>query len=184
LKDTRELILDAALVVFSTKGYASAATLEIAKEAGVAEMTLFRHFQTKKNLLMESVKYGLGISLTEEEIQESYPSLSELIVHILHQKMSLISNNSPLIKMLIRETLSHTLPEDLEITRIISNQVTEKIARHIEIHSIELDPKSLSDLVVGWLLRYAIMEERPVYHLLDEHKQQKYLNQYIKILKI
>ncbi len=184
MKDTRELILDAALVVFSTKGYASAATLEIAKEAGVAEMTLFRHFQTKKNLLMESVKYGLGISLNEEEIQENYPSLSELIVHILHQKMSLISKNSPLIKMLIRETLSHTLPEDLEITRIISNQVTEKIARHIEINSIQLDPKSLSDLVVGWLLRYAIMEEKPVYHLLDEQEQQKFLNQYIRILNI
>ena len=177
-------MLDAALVVFSTKGYASAATLEIAKEAGVAEMTLFRHFQTKKNLLMESVKYGLGISLNEEEVQESYPSLSELIVHILHQKMSLISKNSQLIKMLIRETLSHTLPEDLEITRIISNQVTEKIARHIEIHSIQLDPKSLSDLVVGWLLRYAIMEEKPMYHLLDEQEQQKFLNQYIRILNI
>lgn len=50
---TREAIFDAALSLFSTKGFASSTTKEIAAAAGVAEVTLFRHFTTKENLFQE-----------------------------------------------------------------------------------------------------------------------------------
>ncbi|GAB4294879.1 MAG: TetR/AcrR family transcriptional regulator [Desulfuromonadia bacterium] len=50
---TREAILDAALTLFSTKGFASSTTKEIAARAGVAEVTLFRHFVSKENLFQE-----------------------------------------------------------------------------------------------------------------------------------
>jgi len=73
LKDTRDLILEASLKVFSIKGYASATTLEIAKEAGVAEMTLFRQFQTKNNLFIETVKQALGLSFIE--VRDSFTIL-------------------------------------------------------------------------------------------------------------
>lgn len=41
-------ILHAAIEVFSEKGYAAAATSEIAQKAGVAEGTIFRYYKTKK----------------------------------------------------------------------------------------------------------------------------------------
>jgi AcrR family transcriptional regulator len=47
---TRERILDTAIGLFSTKGYAGATTREIARQAGVAEVTLFRHFASKEKL--------------------------------------------------------------------------------------------------------------------------------------
>ena len=50
-KDTKEKILEAALALFSKKGFLGAATKDIASEAGVAEVTLFRHFPTKESLL-------------------------------------------------------------------------------------------------------------------------------------
>jgi len=46
-------ILDAALKVFASEGYTGATTRRIAKEANVAEVTLFRKFQSKENLLRE-----------------------------------------------------------------------------------------------------------------------------------
>ncbi|MDP2151615.1 MAG: TetR/AcrR family transcriptional regulator [Parvibaculum sp.] len=49
--DTRQRILEAGLALFSKKGYLGAATKEIAAEAGVAEVTLFRHFPSKESLL-------------------------------------------------------------------------------------------------------------------------------------
>lgn len=52
---TRENILKAALVLFSRKGYLGATTKEIAAEAGIAEVTLFRYFSSKENLLGEVI---------------------------------------------------------------------------------------------------------------------------------
>lgn len=49
----RERLLDAALSLMSDKGYLGATTREIAREAGVTELTLFRHFRSKENLLAE-----------------------------------------------------------------------------------------------------------------------------------
>lgn len=46
-------ILDAALKVFSSQGYTGATTRRIAEEANVAEVTIFRKFQSKENLLKE-----------------------------------------------------------------------------------------------------------------------------------
>lgn len=52
--DTSDRILCAALKLFAERGYAGACTREIAREAGVAEVTLFRHF-TSKDKLLEAV---------------------------------------------------------------------------------------------------------------------------------
>ena len=43
-------LLDATLKLISEKGYLGSTTREIAQEAGVTELTLFRHFGTKEKL--------------------------------------------------------------------------------------------------------------------------------------
>lgn len=48
--DTRQRLIQAASELFATLGYARATTRVIAAEAGVSEVTLFRHFGSKKNL--------------------------------------------------------------------------------------------------------------------------------------
>jgi AcrR family transcriptional regulator len=48
--DTRQRILEAAARVFAQEGYARATTRALAAAAGVNEVTLFRHFGSKKNL--------------------------------------------------------------------------------------------------------------------------------------
>ncbi|MEJ2549991.1 MAG: TetR/AcrR family transcriptional regulator [Anaerolineales bacterium] len=48
--DTRQRLIQAAAELFATLGYARATTRKIAAEAGVSEVTLFRHFGSKKNL--------------------------------------------------------------------------------------------------------------------------------------
>ena len=53
MEDTEQRILDAALKVFASEGYTGATTRRIAEEANVAEVTLFRKFKSKENLLKE-----------------------------------------------------------------------------------------------------------------------------------
>ncbi len=58
---TRERILDTAIGLFSTKGYSGATTREIAQQAGVAEVTLFRHFASKEKLLEAVISHYSAI---------------------------------------------------------------------------------------------------------------------------
>lgn len=56
--DARERLISAAGKVFGLKGLQGATTREIAREAGVNELTLFRHFHTKSNLLATVLHYA------------------------------------------------------------------------------------------------------------------------------
>ena len=47
---TRQRILEAAAESFQSLGYARTTTQALAKKAGVAEVTLFRHFGDKQKL--------------------------------------------------------------------------------------------------------------------------------------
>ena len=53
---TRKRILAAARDVFSRDGFQGATTREIAREAGVNEVTVFRHFHTREELLHATLK--------------------------------------------------------------------------------------------------------------------------------
>jgi AcrR family transcriptional regulator len=55
MKDTRQRILDAALKVFSRDGVSGATTREISRVAKVNEVTLFRYFKNKNELLRQAV---------------------------------------------------------------------------------------------------------------------------------
>jgi AcrR family transcriptional regulator len=52
----RERILDAGLLIFAEKGFTGATTREISSEAGVNEVTLFRHFGSKKALFAHVIQ--------------------------------------------------------------------------------------------------------------------------------
>jgi AcrR family transcriptional regulator len=56
--DARELLLHAALKVFAEAGTRGATTRRIAQEAGVNEVTLFRHFGSKEVLIREALGWG------------------------------------------------------------------------------------------------------------------------------
>ena len=51
MTEKQENILKAALKLFATEGYASTSTRKVAKEAGVSEGLIFRHFKNKEGLL-------------------------------------------------------------------------------------------------------------------------------------
>jgi AcrR family transcriptional regulator len=50
---TRQRLIRAALELFTTRGYYDTTTAQIAKKAGIAEGTIYRHFASKQQLLNE-----------------------------------------------------------------------------------------------------------------------------------
>jgi AcrR family transcriptional regulator len=63
---TRRAILQAALALFSKKGFHRTATKEISRKAGIAEGTLFNYFRTKEDLALYFFEQELG------NLMESY----------------------------------------------------------------------------------------------------------------
>jgi len=56
-QNTRDRILEASLKVFSRKGFIGATTKEIASQAEVAEITIFRLFSSKDKLVEEVIRH-------------------------------------------------------------------------------------------------------------------------------
>ncbi|MBL8764236.1 MAG: TetR/AcrR family transcriptional regulator [Phycisphaerae bacterium] len=52
----RELLLDAAAVVFASYGYSGATTAQLAKAAGVTEPIIYRHFASKRDLFIALIQ--------------------------------------------------------------------------------------------------------------------------------
>jgi AcrR family transcriptional regulator len=71
---TRERLLDAAAHTFSRDGLRGATTREIARKAGVNEVTLFRHFKSKEQLLRAVLQRGLE---SEAAILDQHSSWKE-----------------------------------------------------------------------------------------------------------
>src|SRR5215470_16005702 len=66
--ERRQAIIDAAVRVFSEGSYARATTAQIAREAGISEPILYRHFPSKRDLYfacLEDAWTGLRDSLLE-----------------------------------------------------------------------------------------------------------------------
>ena len=97
-KDTKEKILDAGLSLFSKKGYLGATTKEIAKKAGVAELTLFRHFSSKERLFEQAIKRrsflpalkGLLPELKDLEYADALAVIANRYLERLSEKRDLI----------------------------------------------------------------------------------------------
>lgn len=183
MKNTEDLILESSLTIFSNKGYNQTTTLEISKNAGVSEMTLFRHFKTKNNLFYASVKRAIGEYLIEE-VPDMNLNFKNFLYMMMHEKLIMISKHIMLIKMLIRETLASTLPEEFEFSKTIYDHIIKTISHYASYHQLKINPIVYGELMVGLLLRFAVMEETPNYHLLSKEEQKNYLENYFKIINI
>lgn len=96
--DTRDRILVAGLRLFSKSGYLGATTREIAKLAGVSEVTLFRYFPSKEKLFGEMISSysflpalkGLVPELTGMEYRDALCEIAKRYLERLHERKDLI----------------------------------------------------------------------------------------------
>lgn len=106
---TRERIVEAARNLFAEKGFDRTTTAEIARDAGISEGTIYRHFKSKKELLMECVIPVLQkiIDLTEDY----YPrenNLRALTIDLLEMRLQLFREHHQTFRIIFRELMSST----------------------------------------------------------------------------
>lgn len=97
-------ILDAAQRIFATRGFEGASISEIAQAVGISEGAIYRHYQSKRHLLLEVLKsfYEPGITLIREELRGIRGARARLRFLIWRQ-LKVFADNPGLCRLVIRE---------------------------------------------------------------------------------
>jgi AcrR family transcriptional regulator len=124
-----ERLLEAAARIFARDGLSGATTREIARAAGVNEVTLFRHFHTKENLVSAVAERMCG-SVSGEQLQprplssesvewmEAQKGVAAILAGFAKVYYGLLSEHFPLIRTFIGEIHRHHCQEESVIKSI------------------------------------------------------------------
>ena len=106
----RQLLLSAAARVFARDGLEGATTRAISREAGVNEVTLFRHFGSKEHLIEAVVGSEFGAEgRPPSGLSQGRLRLRADLVSFARRYESLLVANLPLIRTMIGEIHRHAL---------------------------------------------------------------------------
>jgi AcrR family transcriptional regulator len=158
--DTRQRIIQGAVRLFAEQGYAGATTRAIAEAAGVNEVTLFRHFGNKKNLMQAVIEQfstlsGLSAAFDGQLSGDCREDLFKLGLHFLEQRKA----------VLMALCAAERMPEIREIVArppILQRQMlSQYLQQQIERGKVrELpNPELAAQAFFGMLFEYAISYE-------------------------
>ncbi|MDL2271438.1 TetR/AcrR family transcriptional regulator [Desulfovibrio sp. OttesenSCG-928-I05] len=114
MNDVRERILNAALTLFSANGFSGTTSSALARGAGIAEGTLFRHFRSKHEILLTLLRKVKGelIHSVEKRLESSRcHNGMERVLATVREYYSLASSPLPEFSIIFRDVLS-TNPQD------------------------------------------------------------------------
>ena len=101
---TNGRLLKATLKLISEKGYLGATTREIAQEAGVTELTLFRHFGSKEKLFEELLKTHTYLPKLKEILPELVKlSCEQALVTLATRFLLSLKERKPMIMIMYSE---------------------------------------------------------------------------------
>lgn len=129
-------ILQAAVEIFSEKGYASTSTSQIAQKAGVAEGTIFRYFKTKNELLLAIVTPMISKILAPLVLKDLFTVLhaehvepADLVRGILRNRLEFARRNMPILKVFLQE-----IPFQPELREKMKKEVGSRVVgRALEV---------------------------------------------------
>ncbi|MBN3959767.1 TetR/AcrR family transcriptional regulator [Nostoc sp. NMS8] len=104
---TRTRILEAAQRLFASQGFDGTTTRDLAQAAGVAEGTLFRHFPTKKAILVEVATSGWVEILTDLLTELSEMGSYKAVAQVMRRRMWNFQKNADLMRVCFMEVQFH-----------------------------------------------------------------------------
>lgn len=167
LTEKQQGILDAATELFAEKGYASTSTREIAKKADVAEGTIFKHYKSKKELLITIVSpimVKVIAPMVKEDLykvlDQDFENFDDFIRAMIKNRTDFIKNNFTLLKILIQELPFHSELKD-QFIKHIGNDVFKKlkaIVTHYQTKGqiIQMHPDTIIRTVTSTLIGYIV----------------------------
>ncbi|WP_379130762.1 TetR/AcrR family transcriptional regulator [Paenibacillus sp. sgz500958] len=169
-------IMQAAIEVFSEKGFSAAATSEIAQKAGVAEGTIFRYYKTKKDLLLSIIGPTMSRMIApfvmrnfNGILEMPFDSYEDFLRAFTINRLEFARKNFKIIKILIQEIPFQPVLREHFMEHILSKVVerVEEIVEHFKEKGAVIDVPTSAVIrfsvssIVGFLLaRLLLLPEK------------------------
>lgn len=184
--DKYQAIIEAAVKIIAEYGYHSAQVSKIAREAGVADGTIYLYFKNKEDVLISLFRNKMGefTSIVREElkdIKDPFEMLAKLI-YIHFAKLQADRNLASVLQIQLRQS-EHSIRKGIsEIIRGYYSIIEELVSYGIERGSFspEINPRvarkiifgSLDEVTTCWVLsskKYLLTTMTvPVYNILAQ----------------
>lgn len=106
--ETSQRIIDAARTIFARNGWVATTTVEIARAAGVNEVTLFRHFGNKNQLFAAMVRsYIHAQTEVLSQTIEQNASLDEILTRFAEVYFKTVGSNPDYVRTMLGEMARH-----------------------------------------------------------------------------
>ena len=139
-KETFKLtqIDEAAISLFSEKGFANTSTKEIANKANVAEGTIFRHYKTKDNLLLnillKFMKY-LVPTMKKDVVKkldaQTFENVEDFLRYFLNDRIEFVKKNHDIFRIFVKELIYNDALRDNLLSGHL-NEITEVFYVHYD----------------------------------------------------
>lgn len=186
LDATEEKIVNATFNILQKEGVTKATTKKIAKEAGVNEVTIFRKFDSKKNLVEVTKNYH--IQLFMEKLEEIFDfrdneEIEEYLQISFFGLLSLSDNEFSVLKVALEEV--REIPENKllisQVTDAILDKNEEFFKMQIEQGKIrEVDPRVLGAICFSVLFQSIVFWK--VYNISQDLETSKYNEKFLDII--
>lgn len=161
---THERIAAAALDLFGRLGFRGTSTREIARAAGVTEVTLFRHYPTKERLFTDVARRFSLLPVLEraDELFAGMP-LEAKLVAIGGRALALLRERTPLIRVMLGESGRHPREARLFFESVPGRGI-ELIAGLVETgiragRFRRVDPRLAARAFMGMLFTHNLLQE-------------------------
>ncbi|WP_155591401.1 TetR/AcrR family transcriptional regulator [Lysinibacillus cavernae] len=174
-KDTKDKILTAATSLMTERGYSNVSVKDIAIVAGVSEMTVFRHFETKMGILHAVLHKHSYIPYFEQFFSQNLSGdVANDLKQIANTYLAFMEKNKPIF--LITTQDRSMLPE---LMNTISNNQTQQLQQlvaayfqyQIEQGKIrEIDTKAQAIVFLTSLFGFFVSNALWEHHFLKDQK--------------
>ena len=148
-EERRNQILDAATQVFAAKGFDRATIADIAREAGVAEGSIYNYFKNKGDLLVSIPRQVIQLPIESVSAQlkafaaDALPPPEQMLTTIAHNMIAAIRQNAHIFRILVS-----ALPTMTQSTR-------EKYMSQVVLYAVQM----LETYFQGQIERGVLREE-------------------------
>ena len=183
-ENKEEKILKSAIKLFSQKGFSATTTSEIAKDAGVAEGTVFRYYRTKKYLLIKVMGKLIEV-MSEELIENSAGKIlkenqnkddKEILKMLLMDRLEVFNKYWDIIQVVITEMQFHKDIRESFFKNVVfkvKNVLSEFLERGIAKGRFKnFDPMLVSRALIGTFMAYIIQKKIMGENILSENGQE------------
>lgn len=157
---TRRRLIEAAAQLFGQQGYAGTTTRSIAEAADVTEVTLFRHFGSKENLLDAVIEQYAGPALNATWQAHLSGDYRQDLLQLAQLLMRSLLERKEALRLMFCET--GTFPELRERMARNPRQMRQLLAQYLQqqmkrgLVRDDLHPEAMAQAFLGMCLAYSI----------------------------